>query len=115
MSISPASPGAPGARSHLGAASKVVGDLEFPGHVEMLGAVEGRVTAASVLLEAGGSATGTLIAGSVAIKGCFEGEIAAGQVRLHAGAKVSGQVAYDTLGIDEGAEVNAVFTRRPQA
>ncbi len=112
MSTPPASPGT---RSHLGAASKVVGDLEFPGLVEMLGTVEGRVTAAAILLEAEGDASGTLIAGSVAIKGRFDGEIAAGQVRLFAGARVTGQIAYDTLGIDEGAEVNAVCTRRPSS
>jgi cytoskeletal protein CcmA (bactofilin family) len=113
MSTPPVSPGASGGRSHLAAHSKVVGDLEFPGTVEMLGTVEGRVTAAAIQLEAGGRASGTLIAGSIAIKGQFEGEIAGGQVRLFAGARASGQISYDSLGIDEGAEIDATCRRRP--
>jgi cytoskeletal protein CcmA (bactofilin family) len=102
----------PGGRSHLAAGAILSGDLTVPGHMELHGHIDGKITADSILIDKAGSTTGELHADSVAIKGSFEGIINAGDVKLHSGAKVSGEVFYQTLSIDSGAEVNSSFTRQ---
>ena len=101
-----------GGRSHFAAGAKLSGDLVVPGHMELLGHVDGKISAHSILIEEGGSAVGELRANSVAIKGRFEGIINGGDVRLHTSAKVAGEISYKTLSIDSGAEVNSSCSRR---
>ncbi len=100
-------PGPNGGRSHFTAGSEIKGDLRVPGLVELLGHVEGTVTADAVMIEKGGSVNGELHAAIVAIKGQFEGKVFGGEVKLHSGAKVSGEIFYETLSIESGAEVNS--------
>jgi cytoskeletal protein CcmA (bactofilin family) len=99
-------------RSHLTVGAKLTGDLNSPGLMELLGHVDGKVTADSISIEDVGSVVGELWANSVAIKGHFEGTINGGDVRLHAGAKVSGEIFYRTLLIEYGAEVNSSCSSR---
>ena len=99
--------GATGGRSHLASGSKFSGDLSVPGLVEILGHVDGKVSADAVMIEASGSAEGELHAADVAIKGRFQGKILGRVVTLHSSAKVSGDILYETLCIESGAEVNS--------
>jgi len=80
--------------------------------MELLGHVEGKITADTIQIEEAGSAIGELRANRVAIKGSFDGVIDAGDVKLHSGAKVSGQIFYQTLSIDSGADVNVSCSHR---
>ena len=100
-------PGTNGGRSHFTAGSQIKGDLRVPGLVELLGHVEGTVSADAVMIEKSGSVIGELHAAKVAIRGQFEGKIFGGDVKLHSGAKVSGEILYETLSIESGAEVNS--------
>lgn len=104
---------AAGGRSHLAAGSRISGEFEFPGLVELLGTSSGKLRASSIVLEQGGNADGELIAETVAIKGAFDGRIAGGSVRLHSSARMTGEIVYESLSIDAGAEVNAQCSRRP--
>lgn len=106
---------ATGGRSHLAGGSRVSGEFEFPGIVELHGQLRGKVSAATIVLDQGGSAEGELLAESVAVKGAFDGRIVGGAVRLHSSARISGEIVYETLSIDAGAEVNAQFSRRTGA
>ncbi|MFT7593064.1 MAG: cytoskeletal protein CcmA (bactofilin family) [Paracoccaceae bacterium] len=94
-------------RSHFTAGSRLAGDLHVPGLVELLGHVDGKVSADAILVEESGSVDGELEAAKVAIKGQFEGKIFGGIVILHASAKVSGEIFYETLSIESGAQVNS--------
>jgi len=94
-------------RSHFTAGSEIKGDLRVPGLVELLGHVEGKVSADAVMIGESGSVNGELHAATVAIKGQFEGKIFGGVVKLHSSAKVSGEILYETLSIENGAEVNS--------
>ena len=100
---------AAGGRSHLAAGSKLSGDLHAPGHVELRGHVDGRIYADAILIEESGSVSGELHAADMAIKGKLEGKIYGDLVKLHDSAKMSGEVVYETLSIENGAEVNATF------
>ena len=98
-------------RSVLAAGTRVVGDIDAPGHLELQGRVEGRVTAESVVIEDRGSVGGEVEGTSVAVRGAFDGRLMGGTVRIHATARVSGTVTYVSLMIESGAEVTAGFDR----
>jgi cytoskeletal protein CcmA (bactofilin family) len=112
MSTSPAE--ANSSRSQLSSGSRVKGELSFPGFVEVHGAVEGRVSAASIMIEQDSRIEGELTADHIWIRGQVEGRINGGAVTLHSSARVSGDVHYDTLSVDSGAEVNIACKRRKQ-
>jgi cytoskeletal protein CcmA (bactofilin family) len=107
--------GAGGGRSHLGAGSRITGELYFPGTVELPGHVKGRVEADSIVVEESGEVEGELHAAGIAIKGQFSGQIFAGKVRLHATARVTGEIAYESLSIESGAQVEGKCMSRPYA
>ena len=94
-------------RSHFSAGSKLTGDLRVPGLIELLGHVDGKVSADAITIEESGSVDGELIATKVAIKGQFQGKIIGTSVSLHFSAKVSGEITSETLDIENGAQVNA--------
>lgn len=101
-----------GGRSHLGAGSRITGELYFPGTVELPGYVKGRVEASAIVIEEAGEVEGELQAASIAIKGRFKGQIMGGKVTLHSGARVTGEITYESLSIESGAEVMGQFTPR---
>ncbi len=102
-----------GGRSHLGAGSRITGELNFPGTVELPGYVKGRVEASAIVIEEAGEVEGELQAASIAIKGRFKGQVMGGKVTLHSGARVTGEITYESLSIESGAEVMGQFTSRP--
>lgn len=102
-----------GGRSHLGEGSRIVGDLYFPGTVELPGYVKGRVDASTIVIETEGEVEGDLHAANVAIKGRFQGQITGGTVKLHSGAWVHGDITYENLSIENGAEVDGICKRQP--
>ena len=108
-----------GGRSYLEAGSRITGELQFPGTVELPGYVKGRVKASSIVIEETGEVEGELEAASIAIKGRFNGKLRGGTVKLHASARVTGEITCETLSIDSGAElegqVHAGRSVEPQA
>lgn len=100
-------------RSHLAAGAKLSGDLSVPGVVELLGQVDGIVSADMIVIEETGSVVGELRATSIAIKGRCKGKIDGAEIRLHAGAQVSGEISYSTLTIESGARIDATCSRKP--
>ena len=101
-----------GGRSHLGAGSRITGELSFPGTVELPGFVKGRVEATAIVIEDAGEVEGELYAASIAIKGRFKGKVRGGTVKLHTSARVSGDITYESLSIDSGAELEGQCTPR---
>lgn len=93
--------------SHFSAGSKITGELQVPGLVELLGHVDGKISADAVMIEEVGSMEGELYATKIAIKGQFEGRIFGGTVILHSSARISGEIRYETLSIENGAQVNS--------
>jgi len=95
-----------GARSLLSAGCKVTGDLEFPGLVEVLGRIDGQLSADSVLIGEQGEVEGSITAKTIAIRGRVKGEITGGSVTLHTGAQLSGEITYQQLVVEAGAQVD---------
>ena len=101
-----------GGRSHLGAGSRITGELSFPGTVELPGYVKGRVEASAIIIEETGEVEGELEATCITIKGRFKGQIRGGTVQLHASARMVGDITYDSLSIDSGAKLEGKCTPR---
>ena len=95
-----------GGRSLLSAGSKITGELEFPGVVEVLGRIDGQVSADSVVIGEQGDVDGSITASSIAIKGKVRGEISGGSVTLYTGSEVSGEITYKQLVVESGAQVD---------
>jgi cytoskeletal protein CcmA (bactofilin family) len=108
-----------GGRSHLGAGTRITGELYFPGTVEFPGYVKGRVEASTIVVEDAGEVEGELRAASIAIKGRVNGQVIGGDVKLHASAHVTGEITYESLSIESGAQVEGQFKlqayQRPDA
>jgi len=102
-----------GGRSHLGAGSRITGELYFPGTVELPGYVKGRVEASAIVIEEAGEVEGELHAASIAIRGRFHGQVMGGKVALHASAQVTGEITYESLSIESGAQVEGTCMSRP--
>jgi cytoskeletal protein CcmA (bactofilin family) len=103
-------PSAADGRSRFIAGSRLSGELHVPGVVELLGHVDGQVHADAIVIEDGGSVHGELHAADITIRGELEGKIFGGAVKLNASARVSGEIAYETLSIESGAQINATCT-----
>ncbi|MCA1777585.1 MAG: polymer-forming cytoskeletal protein [Loktanella sp.] len=101
-----------GGRSHLGAGSRITGDLYFPGTVELPGHIKGRVEASTVAIEETGDVEGEIHAASIYIRGQFRGKIVGGTVTLHSTAEVTGKFTYQSLNIESGARAEVQFRRQ---
>lgn len=98
--------------AHLGAGSRISGELYFPGTVELPGYVKGRVEASTIVIEAAGEVEGELHSASIIIKGRVNGQVFAGTVTLHASARVTGEIIYERLSIEIGAQFEGVCKSR---
>jgi len=102
-----------GGRSHLDAGSRITGELQFTGTVELPGYVKGRVEAFAIVVEKAGEVEGELHAANVAIKGRFHGRVIGGKVALHASARVTGEITYESLSIESGAQFGGKCRSQP--
>lgn len=100
-----------GGRSHICVGSKITGDLEFPGLVEVFGRIDGQLTADVVVVGEQGEVEGSITARTIATKGKVKGEIAGGSVTLHCGSQMNGEITYQQLVVEAGAQVDGRIHR----
>lgn len=103
-----------GGRSYIAAGSGIVGDLEFPGLVEVFGTITGNLSAGSIMVGEGGVVKGSLIAASITLRGQATGKIIGETVLCHSTAQISGEITYATLMVESGAELEATMRLRPR-
>lgn len=122
MSKSPQTPRSPGpgeVTSTIGAQDRVRGDLHVGGCVRIDGVVRGDIDhigpGAVAIIGPRGHVRGNVRLHSIWVEGQLVGDIQAeGHVEIAPGAVVSADIAYGTLRISAGAEVNG-HLRCPQA
>lgn len=88
---------------------KIVGEITSTGSVEIMGEVEGNLTARGVTVGGEGRVKGTVQAETVEIKGALDGRVATGGFTLRATAQVEADVTYATLVIESGAQIEGSF------
>jgi cytoskeletal protein CcmA (bactofilin family) len=98
-------------RSVLAADLRITGDIQAEGTVEVMGEVDGAITARGVILSAEGRIGGTITAENVELKGRMQGSIKTGALSLRSTAEVQADVVYTSLAIDSGAQIDGRFSR----
>lgn len=98
-------------RSVLAADLRIVGDITAQGSVEVLGEVDGTITAQGLIVGADGRMKGKISAEAVEIRGTTNGKISCSSLTLLSTAMVRADVNYTTLTIESGATVDGKFSK----
>jgi cytoskeletal protein CcmA (bactofilin family) len=96
-------------KSVLASDLKITGDIISKGSVEVMGEVDGSVTASTLVITHEGVVKGTIGANTIDLRGTLNGKIDSATLTLRSAAKVTADVAYSTLTIESGAQVEGSF------
>ena len=91
---------------------KIVGEVTSGGSIEILGEVDGNLTAHGLIVGAEGRVSGTVRAETVEVRGRLEGKISTEDLILRAAAHVAADITYSTVVIESGATIEGNFTLR---
>jgi cytoskeletal protein CcmA (bactofilin family) len=101
----------PPGRSVLSNDLKITGDIVAGGVLEVMGEIDGSITAKALVLSSEGRIGGTIAAESVELRGAMQGTIATGSLALKSTANVQADVTYQSLSIESGAQIDGSFAR----
>ncbi|MEI6099877.1 MAG: polymer-forming cytoskeletal protein [Alphaproteobacteria bacterium] len=88
---------------------RITGEISSTGTIEVLGEIEGNLTARGLIVGLEGRVTGTVSAETVEVKGRLDGRVATHGFALRATAEVAADVSYTTLVIESGAQIEGKF------
>ena len=88
---------------------RITGEITSTGTIEVLGEIEGNLTARGLIVGLEGRMTGTVSAETVEVKGRLDGRVATHAFALRATAEVAADVSYSTLVIESGALIEGKF------
>ncbi len=98
-------------RSILSSDLRIVGEITSTGTIEVLGDVEGAVSAHGLIIGGEGRVVGQVSAETVEVKGKLEGRVDSQSFTLRAAAQVAADVTYSTLIIESGAQIEGRFIK----
>lgn len=107
----PRSGGTNASRSVLGTDLKITGEITSTGALEVLGEIDGNITADSLTIGPQGRVSGSVTAKSVEVTGQLEGRVESASFTLRASAQVTADVSYEKLIIESGATIEGRFSR----
>lgn len=102
-------PGSNASKSTLGSDLKIVGDITSSGSVEVMGEVEGTITARGLTVGPEGRASGTFSADAIEIRGKLEGRVACSSLIVRSEATLTSDVTYHSVVIESGATIDGRF------
>lgn len=103
-------PGGGNTKSVLASDLRITGEVSSTGTIEVLGEIEGNLTARGLIVGAEGRVNGTVSAEMVEVKGRLDGRVATQSFALRASAEVTADVTYSTLVVESGARIEGKFT-----
>jgi cytoskeletal protein CcmA (bactofilin family) len=104
----------------VGAATRIIGDVQFSGGFHVDGCVKGNVDApadsgSTLSVSDGGVVEGSVAVPNVILNGTVKGDILAHErIELGATAKVTGNVYYGLIEMAIGAEINGKLVHEPR-
>ena len=98
--------------SVLGADMASKGDITAGADLHIDGRVEGDITCASIVQGESSEVTGAIKAESARLAGVIHGSITARELVVLATARIHGDVHYDSLSIEQGAQVDGRLSPR---
>ena len=87
----------------------IKGEIVSTSTVEVLGQVDGKISAKTLIVGVEGQVKGSLSADTIDLRGTFDGSIAAHNLSLRATSDVRADVHYATLAIESGAVVEGKY------
>lgn len=90
---------------------RISGEVSSLGDIEIMGEVDGNVSARSLVIGTEGRMNGTVSAETVEVKGKLDGEVSAGAFTLRASAQVAADSSYHSLVIESGAHIEGRFSK----
>ena len=103
--------GAPGL-SFIGPELVVSGDLATDAQLHIDGRIDGNVKCAQLIQGIAGTIAGNIDADEARLAGTVEGTVVARTLIVEASARIMGDVAYETVSIDAGAQIEGRLARR---
>lgn len=107
----PSAPGSNSARSVLGADLRITGEITSTGSVEVLGEIDGNITANGLIIGQEGRVKGSVNAHTVEVKGKFDGKVTCESFTLRASSVVKADVTTAALVIESGAQIEGRFLK----
>ncbi len=95
--------------SYIGAELLIEGVIEGARHLVIDGNVKGTIGAGRVTIGGDARVDGEIEAQDLTINGTLKGKITTGNLVLRSTADVDADIVYATLGIDNGARINATL------
>ena len=107
----PSAPGTNSARSVLGPDLRITGEVSSSGSVEVLGEIDGNITANGLIIGQEGRVKGSITAHTVEVKGKFDGKVACESFTLRATSEVKADVTTAAIVIESGARIEGRFIK----
>ncbi|WP_135450018.1 MULTISPECIES: bactofilin family protein [Tabrizicola] len=107
----PSTAGTNVSRSVLGADLKITGEISTTGSVEVLGEIDGNITAHGLIIGQEGRVTGSVKADTVEVKGRFDGKVTCDSFTLRSTAEVKADVTTAGIVIESGASMEGRFLK----
>jgi len=89
---------------------KIAGEITSNGTIEVLGEIEGNLSARGLVVGVEGRVSGSVVAETVEVKGQLNGRVTSDSFTLRAAANVAADITYTTLVIESGAQIEGTFT-----
>ena len=107
----PSVPGSNVGRSVLGADLKITGEITSTGSVEVLGEIEGNISAHGLLIGQEGRVKGSVQADTVEVKGKLDGKVTCDSFTLRSTAAVKADITTTGIVIESGAAMDGRFLK----
>ena len=107
----PSIPGSNSARSVLGADIKITGEITTTGSVEILGEIDGNITANGLIIGQEGRVKGAFTAQSVEVRGKLDGKVSCETLTLRSSAEVKADITTNGIIIESGAKIEGRFLK----
>jgi cytoskeletal protein CcmA (bactofilin family) len=98
--------------SVFGADISITGDVRAEAELHVDGRIEGDITCATLVQGPQSEVVGAVVAETARLAGRVRGSITAGELVILKSAKIEGDVHYDSLTIEQGAEVDGRLAHR---
>jgi len=91
--------------------STINGNLNSSGTIEIEGSVYGEINTKTLIIRQSGFFQGKIVAEDIYIQGKFEGNIIVKKISITQTANVNGEISYQTMSVQDGACIDAVFKK----
>jgi cytoskeletal protein CcmA (bactofilin family) len=99
------------AKSILGSDLRITGEIACSGTVEVMGEIDGNITAHALIVGQEGRVSGSVKADQVEVKGRLDGKVESQTFSMRSSSNVAADITYGSLVIESGAQIEGRFTK----